>query len=114
MHLADALRTYSTSIRRYTHSPGNGTRYEVIGVANGTDWLVIFPLMGIAHSFTERAFVSVYYVAEKFAYQSNGTRVCAVDLHEMTKCICAIIDGSHDARTDDQGRFPSNTSERFL
>jgi hypothetical protein len=95
---------------RILHEPGNGTRYEVVGVRlpntfpeYGGSWLISFPLIGVAHFFCTGSFVSVNYVAEKMAYQRNGVKITDVDLHEMVKCITIITGGKHNAATDDKG-----------
>ena len=99
---------------RIIHQPGNGTRYEAVGVKmppsfpeHGGSWLIAFPLIGTSHFFKEGGFLAVSYVAEKLAYQRNGVKVCEVDLHEMTKCISTITSREHNAETDEKGYFPS-------
>lgn len=95
------------------HEPGNGTRYEAVGVKlpagvpeYGGMWLVSFPLIGASYLFSPGNYLSVGYVAEKLQYQRNGLKVGDVDLHEMTKCITIITGGRNNAATDDGGRFP--------
>jgi hypothetical protein len=102
------------NVTRVVHQPGNGTRYEAIGVKmpsslpeHGDAWLVAFPLIGASHFFRSGNFLSVSYVAEKLAYQRNGVKVCDVDLHEMTKCITIITGGKNDAATSDKGYLPT-------
>ena len=99
---------------RIIHQPGNGTRYEVVGVKmpdgfpeHGGSWLITFPLLGASHFFKEGGFLAVSYVAEKLAYCRNGTKNCEVDLHEMTKCISTITNREHNADTDARGYFPT-------
>jgi hypothetical protein len=106
----------STDIQRcgaatyVVHEPGNGTRYVALGMLvpvgvplYGDSWLITFPLIGASYFFYPKSFTSVVYVAEKFTYQ----RIREEDLHEMTKCIARITGGSHDAITNDEGRFPA-------
>lgn len=102
------------AVTRVVHEPGNGTRYEAVGVRmpadlpeHGGAWLVTFPLIGASHFFHSGNFLSVAYVAEKLAYQRNGVKVGEVDLHEMTKCITIITGGKHNAATDNSGRLPT-------
>jgi len=98
---------------RVVHQPGNGTRYEAIGVRMpdqfpdvGGAWLVSFPLLGLAHYFRPKGFLAVGYVAEKFKYDRNGLAVGEVDLNEMTKVITTITGGTHNAATNAQGYIP--------
>lgn len=102
------------AVTRVVHQPGNGTRYEAVGVRMPVDvpehgglWLVAFPLIGVSHFFQSGSFLSVAYVAEKLAYQRNGVKIAEVDLHEMTKCITIITGGKHNAATDNTGRLPT-------
>jgi len=99
---------------RVIHQPGNGTRYEAVGVKmpkdfpeQGGAWLVAFPLLGVSHFFRAGNFLAVSYVAEKLAYCRNGTKNCEVDLHEMTKVITTITGGKNNADTTDEGYLPT-------
>jgi hypothetical protein len=98
---------------KVVHQPGNGTRYEAVGVkmpdqfqSIGGSWLVSFPLLGTAHYFREKGFLAVAYVAEKFKYDRCGLAVGEVDLHEMTKVITTITGGTNNADTNAKGYFP--------
>lgn len=101
--------------KRVVHQPGNGTRYEAIGVKMpkgipdlDSCWLIYFPLIGAAHCFRSGAYTTVGYVREKFEFNTKGVRMNEVDLHEMTKCISIITGGKHNAATDSKGCFPSD------
>ncbi len=89
--------------------PGNGTRYEAIGVrlpsdwdAYGGQWLVSFPHYGVSHVFQKGSFVSVGYVDEKMGFDRHGNKISDVDLIEMTKLVSKIIGGKHNAQSPDQ------------
>lgn len=95
---------------RLIHQPGNGTRYEAIGVRlpfpeYAGQWLITFPLLGMSHIFNQGSFVSFGYMMEKLGKDRNGLGVTEVDLHEMSKLVAKITSGSHDAATDDNGRI---------
>jgi hypothetical protein len=104
---------YGDTVVRVEHEPGNGTRYEAVGVRLPADfpdneggWLISFPLDRTAHFFKPAGFLAVSYVAEKLSHQANGHRVAEVDLHEMTKCIGVITGRTHNAATDAHGEMP--------
>jgi hypothetical protein len=114
--MATKINKYSNGVHAVTHvihEPGNGTRYEAVGVKmpaefpeHGGFWLIAFPLIGASYFFKEAGFLAVSYVSEKLAYQRNGVKVCEVDLHEMTKIISLIIGRKNDAATDSKGYLP--------
>lgn len=107
------ISKYGETVVHVVHEPGNGTRYEAVGVRmpesfpdNGRSWLISFPLNRTSHFFQADGFLAVSYVSEKLAYQSDGGKVAKVDLHEMTKCISLITGRTHNAATDDNGAMP--------
>ena len=90
---------------RLVHQPGNGTRYEVIGVRlpfpeYEGQWLVSFPLKGISHVFQQGGFLAFSYMQEKLGKDRNGYKTAEVDLHEMIKLVARITGKEHDAATD--------------
>jgi len=109
------IRKYAgggVGITRIVHEPGNGTRYEAVGVKMPDDfpglknyWLVSFPLHGVFYYFVERGSVAVSYVAEKLGHDRNGAAISDTDLHEMTKLVALITNGRHDAATTSKGRL---------
>ena len=108
------IEKFGDSTVRIVHQPGNGTRYEAVGVKMPAGfpeqelaWLVAFPLIGVSHFFRPGNFLSVAYVAVKMSHQRNGVKVCEVDLHEMTKCISRITGGKNNAATNDRGYIPA-------
>lgn len=95
---------------RLVHCPGNGTRYEVIGVRlpfpeYEGQWLVSFPLLGISHIFQQGGFLSFGYMREKLGKDRNGLGSSEVDLHEMIKLVALITGKEHDAATDENGEL---------
>jgi hypothetical protein len=90
--MSTEVETFKNDFVRVIHQPGNGTRYEAVGVKMPDDfpdvggaWLVTFPLIGVSHFFRPKGFLAVGYVAEKFKHDRNGLPVCEVDLNEMAK-----------------------------
>jgi len=111
--MSTEITKYGDTVVRIIHQPGNGTRYEAVGVKMPDDfpgnegaWLVSFPLNGTSNFFKADGFLAVSYVAEKLSHQRSGGKVADVDLHEMTKCICMITGRTHNADTDEQGEMP--------
>lgn len=95
---------------RLVHCPGNGTRYEVIGVRlpfpdYEHQWLISFPLLGVSHIFQPGGYLSFSYMQEKLGKDRNGLSSSEVDLHEMIKLVARITGKEHDAATDDNGRL---------
>lgn len=84
--------------------PGNGSRYEAIGVflPETQQWLVSFPLYGVGYVFSPGAYTTVDYVREKLDRRGD---IPEADLHEMTKMISDIVRGRDSAQTDATGRF---------
>lgn len=99
--------TTTGNVVHVEHEPGNGTRYEAVGVfiPEQAKWLIAFPLFGTAYYFNSGSYVAASYVEEKLGKTSRGHEVTLVDLHEMVKLIAKIVGGQHDAETDDTGRF---------
>jgi hypothetical protein len=97
---------------RLIHQPGNGTRYEAIGVRlpfreYDGQWLVSFPLLGISHVFQYGGFLAFSYMREKMGFDRRGLGIPEVDLHEMIKLVAIITNKAHNAATDENGRMPS-------
>jgi hypothetical protein len=91
------------------HSPGNGTRYEAVGVKvpfKANEWLISFPAVGCSYYFPEGAHIAFGYLREKMGFDRRGLEISDVDLHEMSKLVATIVKGSHCAVTDAQGTLP--------
>lgn len=107
------ISKYGDTIVSVVHEPGNGTRYEAVGVKMPSDlpgheenWLITFPLNGTSHFFKPYGFLATSYVAEKLSHQRSAGKIAEVDIHEMTKCICKITGRTHNAATDERGEMP--------
>lgn len=97
-----------------SHSPGNGTRYEAVAVRLPQEfdpdlkipvWVISFPLWGLTYYFNEGSYVSFDYLKEKFKYDRMGIELCDTDIHEMSKMVAYLINGSHNAATDAHGNL---------
>lgn len=86
------------NVVRVIHEPGNGTRYEAIGVQLPYDeecWLVSFPELGPSYYFRRGSHVMPYYVAEKMGVDRRGLRISDADINEMAVVISKITAISH-------------------
>lgn len=114
------VQKFGDAMIRVIHEPGNRTRYEAVGVKMpkefpevGGYWLIHFPSSGGSYYFREGGHTAVEYVTLKLSHNVRGMQLADADLHEMTKCITIITGGTHNAATDDRGRFPEESLLRI-
>lgn len=84
---------------RLVSMPGNGTRYEALGVLltipeYENHWLIAFPNIGVSHIFSRGSYVAFSYMREKMGFDRNGLGVSEVDLREMARLVAIITGGT--------------------